>query len=288
MTAQTRSISNSEYHQDTTAISHSALDTFIRDPALYLGQYVTGTIERKQTEQMAFGSAFHEIVLESDAIKTGVIMQDGGKSYAHVQMHVLGKGGSRATNAYKDFAAGIPSGMAILDDADFESIRGMILSLQGHRSAMALLTKKGDTEQSVFWECPQSGLMLKARIDRLTAELIVDLKTCQSADPKEFSKSAFGWGYHRQAAMYGDAIQALWGFQAPMAFIAIEKTPPYTVNVFELSNKFVELGREHNREALARLVECKRTGVWRGPYGDSIITIEAPAFAYSDAEWRGV
>jgi len=93
---------------------------------------------------------------------------------------------------------------------------------------------QGEAEVSMFAEI--GGVKTKARIDRLISingdNIIIDLKTSQSASRKEFEKSIMHWGYGIQASLYNMIAQACGRKISHFVFVVVEKTPPYAVAVY--------------------------------------------------------
>ena len=98
-----------------------------------------------------------------------------------------------------------------------------------------------------------------------------------------FAKSVWKFGYHRQQAFYQDAVHQLTGEFLPFVFIAVEKDPPYSVGVYDLSDEFAEAGYNEVESAINRLVKCRESGIWeRDGYGE-IVTLRAPRWSkYAD------
>jgi hypothetical protein len=135
-------------------------------------------------------------------------------------------------------------------------------------------------EASVFWG--ENGLTLKCRPDAWQPTQIVDLKTTINADPREFGRTAYNFGYHQSAAHYIDGVKQATGEELPFKFVLVEKTEPYLVSVVELDWEAIELGRALNDRAKRIYQECAETGNWPGyPPSDPI---ELPAFAVYQTE----
>jgi len=123
-------------------------------------------------------------------------------------------------------------------------------------------------ELSIYWEA--DGLDCKARLDRLVLEenraLVLDLKTTDSVDSKDFLKKVIGgMNYLFQAAWYAEAAEAAFGLPATFVFIGIERTPPYAVKTFEISPEMILEGREQTWAARVKLADCLRTKNWEAP-----------------------
>lgn len=265
-----------EYHADgINSVSHSELDTFIEDPALYHGRYITGIYPREATKALEFGQVFHAVLL-------GQPLDD---FFTLIPEDALNADGHRKGAAWKEFAAE-HSGKVLLKDSEFQPIDEMYRKLLSHPAARQILESEGPAEQSIRWTDPETGLALRCRLDKLSDLCIADLKSAVSVEPRAFAAAAARYGYARQAAMYQDGVRALAGDEMAFVFIACKKTPAYTVETFTLSERFIELGRQQNRDALRRLAECRATGVWEHATHGQVCEIEPPAWLAYESEWQ--
>jgi hypothetical protein len=130
---------------------------------------------------------------------------------------------------------------------------------------------KGRIELSLFAE--MKGVPVKCRVDLLPddeSEGIIDLKSCQSAEPSKFMRSSYDLGYHIQAAFSLDIANLLGLNRKSFSLLAVESAPPHapcrlTFNDEPLS--LLRLGRIHYRAAFLKLVNAQNSGNWEG-YGD--------------------
>jgi hypothetical protein len=157
----------------------------------------------------------------------------------------------------------------ILTD-DKTQIDAMVAAVRAHPFAGQLFEEGfGTPEASVFWTDDETGIWRRSRLDWLphnhigSRMILPDLKTCKSAQRDEFAKSAANYGYHAQGAYYVDAVRAL-GLADDVAFVfvAIEKTPPYLVNVIQLDVTAMRIGAALNRQAIHLFADCQRAGHW--------------------------
>lgn len=194
--------------------------------------------------------------------------------------HVLGVGApievldfdDRRTKAFKEEEADArAAGRTPILRKDWEIVEAMAAPLRSHPVASQLLSGDGLAEQSLFWRDASSGLTLRARIDWLPVrtingrKVIVDYKTARSADRRHFARALGDFGYHQQDAWYVDGVTQLGDAPDPaFLFIVQEKTAPYVVNVIELDEEAVQIGRDRNRRAIEVFAECTASGVWPG------------------------
>jgi exodeoxyribonuclease VIII len=61
-------------------------------------------------------------------------------------------------------------------------------------------------------------------------------------------------------------------------FIAVEKTAPYAVAVYELDATALAAGNELRQRDLRMIADCRATSEWPG-YGDDCQTLSLPSWA---------
>lgn len=149
-------------------------------------------------------------------------------------------------------------------------IRDMATALRAHPLAAALFDPDhGKAEVPLYWTDPATGVPLRCRLDWLPEKrdgkrlLIPDLKTADSAHPEKFRKPSADYGYHRQAAWYLDGVRESGLDDDPaFLFVVVEKSPPHLVQVIELDEVALNIGRNLNHQARALYAECVRTNYW--------------------------
>ena len=151
----------------------------------------------------------------------------------------------------------------------------MAAKVAEHPLASAILSE-GEAEKSLFWVDAASGVTLRARVDWLRPNAIVDYKTtAKSSAPDVFAKNAADFGYHRQAAWYSDGVKALTGKELPFIFIVQSKAPPHLVSVVQYGPDDLETARAENARAIEIYAQCESSGEWPG-YPAEIETISLP------------
>lgn len=159
---------------------------------------------------------------------------------------------------------------------ELDEVGRMAAALREHPRAAALLDPEhGKPEVSAFWHDTRHGIDRRARFDWLPdtdgGQLVVpDYKTTNSAEPRAFHRSIFGFGYDIQGVFYTDAIQAAeLAEDVQFLFIAQETTPPYLITIHELDAVGLLLGRERVDRACSVFAECSATDTWPG-YSDEV------------------
>ena len=140
------------------------------------------------------------------------------------------------------------------------------------------LLTDGKPEVSILWETAH-GYDCKARIDWLKRDCIVDLKTAASVNPSDFERAAYRYGYHTQASWYRHAVYVATGALLRFKIIVVEKTPPFDVAVYSLSDELLFEGEKRIAKSLAILHECMETDTWPGVSQGKELKLELPAWA---------
>lgn len=179
------------------------------------------------------------------------------------------------------------AGNVVVSQKEYDTLKGVVTSIAAHPVASRTL-RAGFAEISVFkqywrsFENRQRMILRKARMDWVTlANSIVDVKTCMDARDEVFGESMYRLGYYRQAAYYLD----IWNDANPddlktnFVFIAVEKKPPYAVNVFDVHPRAIEAGRDAYQRDLNILMTCYETDSWPA-YREDIRGLDLPAWAY--------
>lgn len=241
-----------DYHK-STAINRSRLFRVSKSPEWF--RYCEDNPPEK-TRALVVGNAFHSLVLEPNEFE---------KRYA-----VIPKLDMRTAEG-KAYKQQLESEQRELLTADeFETICGMRDSVMQNEIARKLLTG-ADIETSIYWTDEITGEQCKARPDIFHSSkdttIIVDLKSCTSADTETFKKEVVKYGYDLQVYMCCNALQREFNNPTEFIFIAVEKTPPFMVNIMIADNYIKTRGERLFREYLGIYSDCKKTDNWYGYLG---------------------
>ena len=241
-----KTMSNEEYHADN-AISRSGIMMFSESPYKYWANYINPFRQpKKSTPAMEFGSTFHTFVLEPRLF---------GEQYTMEPEKVLLKDvGREKYDAYKKLLKDMGKDEKIfISSQDMTLLFNMRGALERHKEAWDLI-QGAVYEQSYFWEDKESGLLIKARPDILHSNMIVDLKTCVSADSRSFQRTMIDSGYHIQGAMIRDAVRELEGRDIPNVInICIEKTYPWSIGIKIISEEALKEGQKRYKNTLIEM-----------------------------------
>jgi hypothetical protein len=266
---------NEQYHADTTAISNSGLGEILEDPAYYYGRRVAKTIPAEESDALAFGTLLHSALLVEGAIGNGIVI---------IPRSVLNSQGHRKGKDWLSFKADHPD--KILCKAD-EPLVCMVESLKRCPQAVMLLESCVEFESTIYWHDDEHGVECRVRIDGLHSggDVAIDLKSTTDAEAAAFAKSITNFGYDRQAAFYSRGVEELLGKRPAFVFIAMQKEPPYRVETYDLSERFLKCGEADVERALKLYAQCLKTGQWVPPLHGRIITLEPPGYRLYSNDW---
>jgi exodeoxyribonuclease VIII len=148
-------IPSKDYHSWTNIVSNSYLGRLGKVPANAL-------IPQEETEAMKFGRAFHCYVLEDIRIFW--------ESFVIPETFPT-KPNSRSTqktiDTYNSWKSELDKyGLQPITQTDFDMIKAMNASVHYHPSASKFLAE-GISETTLIWKDAETGLMCKARPDRI-------------------------------------------------------------------------------------------------------------------------
>jgi hypothetical protein len=242
-------ISHNDYHALTDIVSNSYLGRLAKVPA-------AAKIPQEETEAMRFGRAIHVFILEGETefIKQYCICEDRGKR-------------SKEDKAYWVEMLVKHESQELIKFEDFEVIKKMNNAVMSHPFAAKLLAE-GISETTLIWKDEETGLMCKARPDRIPAGnkgTILDLKSTTNAAKNTFQNDCVKFGYAREGAIYLEGLGRLTGAlytDLIFACIAVEKTEPYRTEVYTIEADFLEWGYGEFHRLLQIEKQCRDNNFW--------------------------
>lgn len=305
-------IPDAEYHGAQWALSSSGARYLLRAPALFVAR-----MERPRTSKaFDLGRAVHAKVLGVGAeivtappegyVPPQVLTLPDGTIGVTCPPEMLSKSGTMATAAAKEWRAAEEAagsvvltasemwradaasrGLVVVTPSERRTVDAMAEAVLANPDARDLVERPGIAEASVIAQDPATGEWLRARPDYLpdrTGEqaVMVDLKTADNADPRDFGRTCGRYGYQIQSAWYVEALRLARGDEHPrIVFVAVEKEPPHLVSVTELQALSHAAGMAARREAIDLWHACRETDHWPG-YTPGIQPIDIPNYLLDD------
>lgn len=235
----------------------STLKHFGRSAAHYRYYAEHGT---EPTAAMHLGTAIHNIVLESG---DGIVMFDGA---------------SRRGKAWEAFKAEHDPDAIVLTGSEFETAAAASASVLAHPRATELL--HGLKERQINWT--RGNKNCRGTVDAVNGNM-VELKSTSDARPEFFSRLAMKLHYYAQLAWYVDGYNRNVTVDPVGArpvidrafIVAVETSPPFVVQTFELTQDALDFGRKQYHLWLEQLAVCEASGDWPG-YVQSDVPLDAP------------
>lgn len=233
---------------------------------------------RPPSKTFDYGHAAHQIVLgagpaivpvEPHTTKTGTLSEDWNTNEIKAQVAEV-----RA-------AGGVP-----LKRSEYDQVIAMANALRVHPVACALFNpSSGKPEQTLVWQDERTDVMRRARLDWLPTAadgrrlLVGDYKTTACAEPGEFQRSAFKYGYFQQADWYLDAVTALGvaGDDPQFVWVVQEKDPPYIVTIAYADPIALRWAADRNRQAIDTFARCTTAADWP-PYSTDVVPLALPGW----------
>lgn len=261
-----RDMPSEEYHDIDDRVSQSALKLFLRDPGQYYQRYeLKIRPEGGKPKHFIWGQDFENLLFEDRL--PGVLIPDEVLSRSERDGKVILR---RSGAAWKEFESRMQAEHGqdvrlLKGDEWAKDIQPLLLArdqLRAHAKAAKLI--RGDQHVCAFWEDEETGLPCKCQFDVLSERrAIVDLKTAANADPDQFNRAVYNFGYHLQAAWYTRAWERATGERWPFAFVVVQSSPSYFCEVYTLGPEWLELAEQQIARGMRRLAEAKQQNRWQ-------------------------
>jgi hypothetical protein len=264
------------YHADRETTSRGQLLELIDRPARYHRIYEVGDVEKPpQTKALRLGNAVHLAALEPAEFVRRVCVP-----------HPKRRGSDTWGRLRQPDAVELTADEYRMIAGDHDR-GGLAQSFHAHEFVQRMLACSHRIEQTILWRpavVPQ--LLVRVRTDVLVelddaTAVILDIKTdLQEPSAEAFRRHVAKYRYYLQAAMYRDAVAALWPErEVHFVFVAIVKSPPYEAACYDLDAEAFAVGRNQYEAAMVDLVRRRETGDWQADWQRSVHTLSLPRWA---------
>ena len=273
----------SDYHA-IKALSNSSLSVLKRSPTEFYKRFITGEMKGQETDAMLLGSAVHMLALEPERFDAEYVVLDGpinpttkkpyGRDTKAFERWMLDQLGASNAN-------GIGS-RKILIREEFAGSLAIAKAFQSHPTIAAIMSSRAEklfeSEYAMEYETDGGKVDLKCKIDFVcpAERLIIDLKTTSDPSPYAWSWSAEDFGYHRQAAIYSDAMQAKYGEPFRFLFGVVRSKEPYEAAVYELDAESIQRGRVEYEALIEEYIDRKAENNWLSDWQRGVFPINVP------------
>jgi hypothetical protein len=245
-------------------------------PELFHGFHIAKRWAVEVTDDMEIGTQLHGVWLEK-------------KPLLIIPPEALTSNGQRRGNAWKQWCEEHPDNPGVLPK-DAGRIQAMAEGGMADPVIRGLIEADGEIEHTVVWNDAETGLPLRARLDKLpvvpgSGYCILDIKSTSIDPGDERLVSAKIWTmkYHQQAACYVDAATLLYGPPLQFIFLFVRNRAPFNAVAWVLNDNDLDLGRRHNRESLLDLARRMESGDWTGSRHGRLNPVSLPRYAWTDA-----
>lgn len=240
-------VTNSEYHSDQEYLSSSKLKLLITDTEKFYKEVVLG-LKPPEPDKPAFaeGSYVHTLVLEPEKVQAEYQFFDGWR-----------KQGSDWT---KFLETANPS-KRILSAPQKHRCETWAASIKKRLKQIDLL-KSGLPEHTLCAILHNVKVKIRADWINVEAGYIADVKTTgDMSDLELFKFTIEKYYYQLSAALYCLVAELVYGKPFDFYFIVVSKTDGFT-EVYKCSPITMQNGKLMVLEALRKLRECEKTGIW--------------------------
>ncbi len=260
----------------------SALKEMALSPKHYL--QAKNAPPQEPTDAQRVGTVVHSAILEND--HSGYVVRPATFPHTIKGVTTIKPWDGRAGYCKEWKEQVEDSGKVPFSPEEKANLDGMIVSVKNHGMANSIIYGPGGrNEVCCFKKHTWTELLLKGRADRLTMDgdqktVVVDVKTTGRGDgiKGKFSKEIDKWKYFQQSAFYQDLFEASF-----FCFVVVEKEAPYAVACYSLDKESIQIGRDLNDKYLAKVRECRDTGVWPC-YSEGLETIALSDWAKKKAQ----
>lgn len=269
-----------DYHS-IDALSNSSLSILKRSPTEFYARFVADppTMKQEETDAMRLGSAVHMLALEPERFDS---------EYAIVEGPINPSTGNPYGRDTKKFQVWLDQEMmqqtrkVLLKDEFAESLE-IAKAFQSHPAIVAIMTASTEKVFEQGYELSylvegEDPIRLKCKPDCVIPSegLIIDLKTTSDPHPDAWKWSAEDYGYHRQAAIYLQAMEARYGKPFRFLFGVVRSKAPYEVGIYELDESSISRGWSEVTDLIAEFKQRSATGDWQSDWQKGIATINVP------------
>jgi exodeoxyribonuclease VIII len=258
-----------DYHRKVTercTIGYSISSSDIREFILCPAKYKSGAEEDVESNSLLFGSLLDCLLLTPQQFDSRFAVQP--ETYTDEKGTI--KPFTKLSNNCKKWIAEQGDKTIITLDK-LNEVNEAIAKIKEDET-IASFIKQSDAQVfiSATWKDEGTGLEIpiKALIDLLPREdseyssCLADLKSTRDASPVNFNRSVFTFGYHIQAALYFDMINAVKDSRDTFCFIVQENKKPFQIGKRILHIDFLEMGRKEYESALSNYCKCLKSGFW--------------------------
>jgi len=248
-----------EYDALTNHLNFSGAKMLLVSPAHYK-TYLTQP--REETKALRVGSLTHAKVLQPEIVdESFIVSPDIDKRTKEGKLlfeQFLAKAGTKTVMTQDEWQL-------------TEDVANTMKQIIGRIGVTFLKTEFMFTTE--LGSCP-----VKVAIDALgDDDYLYDLKTCESATPRDFLRSVIQYKYNLQQYFYRSAFESAFGSRLKgFRFIAVEKEAPFAGAIFELGAEVMTQASFDFEKAIKLYKSCTELDAWPS-YPEEVQVIDIPS-----------
>lgn len=230
-----------EYYGDYEYVTNSQLGYIKKSPAYYWKMRNGGSLD---TPSLRFGSLVHTLILEPEKYQENFVVFNPEDRPEKDKGMTSKLNRAWKTSLEEDCAKGRKYLMTMDQYNLAITLRNKLLACKDVKAIL----DNCETEVPKCWVDFNTMSKCKGKADIVVdgGDMLVDIKTT-GKDVSDFKKSAYRYGYNRQAAFYMDGFNA-----KEFVFIVIETNEPHQIGIFRCSDMFIDSGRQEYIDLLEK------------------------------------
>lgn len=246
-----------EEYKEIDALNISKLVGYSRSPKRF--RYLSSKPD-DETPAMRLGRAIHTMTLEPDRFPLEYAVWPG----------------TRRGKEYEAFKAS-NEGRTILNQSEYETSCQVRDAVREDSVSGPLVNAIKHTEVTLVWE--MHGCPCKARLDAITDDLLIDLKTTGDPGQWSFASVAARLHYHAKIAWYTQGLGDC-GIDIMQAkIIAVQNNDEHDVVVYNLREADLGHGENQWMEWMDQHIKAMRHDAWPGIANGQELTLDLPQWA---------
>lgn len=183
-------------------------------------------------------------------------------------------------------------GKLFVDDITHEKAKRMKESCDNSQLAQELLSQISQTQETIYFTHPETGIRCVVKMDGRGDGLVMDLKTAASPAPDDYSRSAFDLRYDIQCGISLKAMEVAHftkSYNTKFAHLILESVAPFTCDVRYADDNFKKVGLGEYDRLMSELKFCQEENLWRTGFEfkrffDKTGTLSLPGYAFKLVE----
>jgi hypothetical protein len=208
----------------------------------------------KKLTVQELGTAGHVLILQPDLFDELYVPRPSGHGTSNAY-----KAAIQRLKADKPFAR-------VTKQDDLDTLKRVRDAVMAHPLLGPLIERVPETELSLLWDDPDTGVRCKGRLDLPFPSVgLGDLKITDDASPEAFGKKAWNFRYDVQGAFYlvGNQVLEL-GLPSDFFLAVAERQEPFDVTIYEIPDRYLVPAELQLEEWLELYAECEADDEWPG------------------------